>query len=77
MYFRAPSKTAGARAAIQTSGETQTAHYLLGTWYFARGKTDRRLVNGNGRGDLNPDTVARGQSRIGVASQAGENSRGP
>jgi tetratricopeptide (TPR) repeat protein len=42
------------KAAIQTSEGDATAHYLLGTWYFARGKTDPAIGEWQRARKLNP-----------------------
>src|SRR5439155_1229795 len=42
------------RAAIRRNERDATAHYLLGTWRFARGQTDAALSEWNRARDLNP-----------------------
>jgi tetratricopeptide (TPR) repeat protein len=42
------------KAAIRTNGKDATAHYLLGTWYFAREKTDEALIEWQQARKLNP-----------------------
>ena len=42
------------RAAIRKNEKDATAHYLLGTWYFARGQTDAALSEWNRARQLNP-----------------------
>ena len=42
------------RAALQTNEKDATAHYLLGTWSFARGQTDAALSEWNRARELNP-----------------------
>src|SRR5437773_1379659 len=42
------------RAAIRRNERDATAHYLLGTWRFARGQTDAALSAWNRARDLNP-----------------------
>jgi tetratricopeptide (TPR) repeat protein len=42
------------RAAIQKNEKDATAHYLLGTWHFARGQTDAALSEWNRARELNP-----------------------
>jgi len=42
------------RAAIRKNEKDATAHYLLGTWHFARGQTDRALSEWNRARELNP-----------------------
>jgi tetratricopeptide (TPR) repeat protein len=41
-------------AAIRRNEKDATAHYLLGTWYFARGKTDAALSEWNRARELHP-----------------------
>src|ERR1700687_2075240 len=42
------------KAAIRTNEKDATAHYLLGTWYFAREKTDEALKEWQQARKLNP-----------------------
>src|SRR6266480_3128936 len=42
------------KAAIRTDEQDATAHYLLGTWYFAREKTDEALSEWQQAQKLNP-----------------------
>jgi tetratricopeptide (TPR) repeat protein len=42
------------RAAIRKNEEDATAHYLLGTWHFARGQTEKALTEWNRARKLNP-----------------------
>ncbi|HKW34542.1 MAG TPA: DUF5107 domain-containing protein [Candidatus Acidoferrum sp.] len=42
------------RAAIRKNEKDATAHYLLGTWHFARGQTDAALSEWNRARALNP-----------------------
>ncbi|HEV2194587.1 MAG TPA: DUF5107 domain-containing protein [Candidatus Acidoferrum sp.] len=42
------------RAAIRKNEKDATAHYLLGTWHFARGQTDAALSEWNRARELNP-----------------------
>ena len=42
------------RAAIRSNEKDATAHYLLGTWHFARGQTDAALSEWNRARELNP-----------------------
>jgi len=42
------------RAAIRRNEKDATAHYLLGTWHFARGQTDAALSEWNRARELNP-----------------------
>src|SRR2546429_228286 len=42
------------KAAIRTNEKDATAHYLLGTWYFAREKTDEALSEWQQAQKLNP-----------------------
>ena len=42
------------RAAIRRNEKDATAHYLLGTWHFARGQTDAALSEWNRAHELNP-----------------------
>jgi len=42
------------RAAIRKNEKDATAHYLLGTWHFARGQTDAALSEWNRAHELNP-----------------------
>ena len=42
------------RAAIQRNEKDAAAHYLLGTWHFARGQTDAALSEWNRARELNP-----------------------
>jgi len=42
------------RAAIRRSEKDATAHYLLGTWHFARGQTDTALSEWRRARELNP-----------------------
>ena len=42
------------RAAIRRNEKDATAHYLLGTWRFARGQTDAALSEWNRARELNP-----------------------
>jgi tetratricopeptide (TPR) repeat protein len=42
------------KAAIRTNEKDATAHYLLGTWYFARKKTDEALSEWQQARKLNP-----------------------
>ena len=42
------------RAAIRKNEQDATAHYLLGTWHFARGQTDAALSEWNRARELNP-----------------------
>jgi tetratricopeptide (TPR) repeat protein len=42
------------KAAIRTNEKDATAHYLLGTWYFAREKTDEALSEWQQARKLNP-----------------------
>src|SRR5919108_4200517 len=44
----------GLRAAIRKNEQDATAHYLLGTWHFARGQTDAALSEWNRARGLNP-----------------------
>ena len=41
------------RAAIRSNDKDATAHYLLGTWHFARGQTDAALSEWNRARELN------------------------
>ena len=42
------------RAAIRKNERDAIAHYLLGTWHFARGQTDTALLEWNRARELNP-----------------------
>ena len=42
------------RAAIRANEKDASAHYLLGTWHFARGQTDEALAEWKRAGELNP-----------------------
>lgn len=42
------------RAAIRNNEKDATAHYLLGTWHFARGQTDAALSEWSRARELNP-----------------------
>jgi tetratricopeptide (TPR) repeat protein len=42
------------RAALRRNERDATAHYLLGTWHFARGQTDAALSEWNRAHELNP-----------------------
>ena len=42
------------RAATRKNEKDATAHYLLGTWHFARGQTDAALAEWNRAHELNP-----------------------
>jgi tetratricopeptide (TPR) repeat protein len=42
------------RGAIRKNEKDATAHYLLGTWHFARGQTDAALSEWNRAHELNP-----------------------
>jgi len=42
------------RAAIRSNEMDATAHYLLGTWYFARGQTDAALAEWQRAREINP-----------------------
>lgn len=42
------------RNAIRRNEKDATAHYLLGTWYFARGQTDAALSEWNRAREINP-----------------------
>ena len=42
------------RAAIRKNDKDATAHYLLGTWHFARGQADAALSEWNRARELNP-----------------------
>lgn len=42
------------RTAIRRNAKDATAHYLLGTWHFARGQTDAALTEWNRARELNP-----------------------
>jgi len=44
------------RAAIRRNEKDATAHYLLGTWRFARGQTDAALSEWNRAREINPKT---------------------
>src|SRR5206468_1502783 len=44
------------KAAIRTNERDATAHYLLGTWYFAREKTEEALSEWQQARKLNPQT---------------------
>jgi len=46
------------RAAIRKNEKDATAHYLLGTWHFARGQTDAALSEWNRARELNPKIPA-------------------
>jgi len=46
------------KAAIRTNEKDATAHYLLGTWYFAREKTDEALSEWQQARKLNPQIPA-------------------
>jgi len=46
------------KAGIRTNEKDATAHYLLGTWYFAREKTDEALSEWQQARKLNPQIAA-------------------
>src|SRR5207245_5603205 len=42
------------RAAIRINAKDPSAHYLLGTWHFARGQTDQALSEWKRAQEINP-----------------------
>jgi tetratricopeptide (TPR) repeat protein len=54
------------KAAIRTNAKDATAHYLLGTWYFAREKTDEALSEWQQARELNSHIPVLGAS-LGLA----------
>jgi tetratricopeptide (TPR) repeat protein len=54
------------KAALRANGKDATAHYLLGTWYFAREKTDEALNEWQQARKLNPQIPVLGAS-LGLA----------